>query len=244
MQRLSLFPIVLAATAGIAHAAFIDPALTGNTQYDAWTGLTASNYPGYGSFPGTGAWPAPIVSNTPGSADAYLRKVSNGPGGGPYLAGGSIYFGGFSAEINYEGGTLAVGDTTVVDNLSNVVFQIEIGEAWTYDFHNRQLPVLSFNGGNQQLVANVTLLVDQVHNGTVDMPTGPEDVYINSWLVQWDLSAYAGITDFEISFTGVQHAQLYSLRLDQSDVYAAVVPAPAPLALLSLGGLIATRRRR
>ncbi len=243
MQRESLFSIILLASASIAQAAFIDPGLAGNTQYDGWVGLTASNYPGYGSFPGNGAWPAPIISNTAGSGDAYLRKVSNGPGGGPYLAGGSIYFGGFSAEVNYDGGTLAVGDNTVVDNLSNVVFQIEIGEAWTYDFHNRQLPVLSFNGGSQQLVADVTLLVDQVHNGTVDMPTGPEDVYINSWLVQWDLSAYTGITDFEISFTGVQHAQLYSLRLDQSDVYAAV-PTPASLALLSLGGLIATRRRR
>ncbi len=243
MQRESLFTVVLLASASIAQAAFIDPGLTGNTQYDGWVGLTANNYPGYGSFPGNGAWPAPIISNTPGSGDASLRKVSNGPGGGPYLAGSSIYFGGFSAEVNYDGGTLAVGDTTVVDNLSNVVFQIEIGEAWTYDFYNRQLPVLSFNGGGQQLAATVSILVDQVYNGTVDMPTGPEDVYINSWLVQWDLSAYAGITDFEISFTGVQHAQLYSLRLDQSDVYAAV-PAPASLALLSLGGLVATRRRR
>lgn len=246
MRSRSLVVPFLAITAAGAMGDTIDPALTGNTQHDAWDDITSVNYPGYGSFPGSGAWPAPIASNQPGSGDATIDKVANGSGGGPYPAGGGLYFGGFSSTPNTFGGTLGVRDNTVVSNLSNVVFQVEIGEAWTYDFYNDILPVLSFNGGSQQIAATTSAIVEQIDNGTVDMPTGPETVYINTWLVQWDLSAYAGtITDFEITFSAVQHAQVYSLRLDQSDTFATVnVPAPASLALAALGALTATRRRR
>lgn len=244
--------VALAQAAYVPGAALVNPAISGNTDYDGWIGLASGNYPGYGGFPGTGAWPAAIGSNRtldntfnasePG--DAGFTKLSSGIGGGAFPAGSSIYFGGFSADINYYGGTLAVFDETPVANLQNVIFQIQIGEAWGYDFYDGLLPTLSFNGGEQQLEAGYSTIVEQFYNGTVEMPTGPEDVFINTYLLQWDLSGIdVDITDFSISFAGVQHAQIYSLRLDQSDLFTAV-PTPGSLALFGLGSLLMARRRR
>lgn len=236
----------------VPGVAFVEPALTGSTQYDGWIGLTSVNYPGYGGFPGTAPWPGAIGSNRapdntfnvdePG--DAGLIKVSNGTGGGPYLGAESIYFGGFSGDINNYGGKLAVTDSTPVAGLSNIVFQVQIAEAWTFDFHDGALPVLSYNGGSQQLAATTSLVVEQFFNGTVEMPTGPEDVFINTHLLQWDLTGIGEpITEFRVEFTGVQHAQVHGARLDQSDTYT-IVPAPGAVALLGLGTMAALRRRR
>lgn len=253
LARLALLAgLLIGASAAHATITVSDPVLPGTVSYDGWDNLTAANNPGFPGFPGTGAWPSGgIGSNESGSGDATLVKVSNGTGGGPYPAGGSIYYGGFSAAINNNGGTLAVTDATPLANLTNVVFLIQIGEAWTYDFFNSVLPTLSFNGGSQNLAATDSALVDQLFNGTVTMPTGEEELFINTYLLQWDLSALAGtVTDFAINFTGVQHAQLYALDLYQSDVYASlfdtepVVPEPATLGMIGLGLSMAGLARR
>lgn len=235
----------------IADAAPISVTLGGSTQFDGWNNITAANNPGYPGFPGSGAWPAPIGSNVAGSGDAGLNKTANGTGGGPYPAGAGLYFGGFASTINNNGGTLSVADSTLVSNIKTVVFQLEIGEAWTYDLFNHQLPTLSYNGGTQNLAATYSDKLVQAYNGTVDMPTGPEDVYINLWALQWDLSSIAGpITSLDIRFTGVQHAQGYAMQLDQSDqvhnsaAYAAPVPEPATMAVLGMGAAALLRRRK
>lgn len=245
-------PALLAAAFALAAPAaqadpiaLVDPGLPGVTDYSTWTALTAPNYPGYGGFPGTGAWSQPMAAQA-GGAGAVLTKVSNGTSGGPYPASGSIYYGGFSGDVNNDGGTLAVVDSNAIAGLKQVSFQVQIGEAWTYDFWNRALPTLSYNGGSQNLAATSYSLLEQYFNGTVTMPTGEEAVYINTHLLNWDLSAIAEpITSFSIAFTGVQHAQLYKLRVDESDtVLTAAVPEPSSLAMLACGGVLAMALRR
>jgi PEP-CTERM motif len=225
----------------VPGASIVDPGLSGNIDSDVWTnaGLTGAANPGYGGFPGTSAWPGPIQSSQGG--DAGLVKVANGAGGGVYPISSGLYFGGVSSVGNTLGGTLAVQDATALAGLANVVFQIQIGEALGYDFFNHALPVLSYNGGSQNLAATVWQVTDQTPNGTFPVPGGgTAPIYINTYLLQWDLSGISGITDFSISFSGVQHGQVYALRLDQSDVYgnggtAPAVPEPASLALLGCG---------
>lgn len=240
--------LALVASAGMlsapAHAATVDPGLTGNTQYDGWENLTASNNPGYGGFPGSGAWPSPIGSNAAGSGDAELDKVA----GAAYPASEGLYFGGFSPTPNTEGGTLSVSDSTPVADLEHVVFQVEVGEAFGYDFYNEALPTLSYNGGSQAL-AGTSDMIGQIQDGTFTDPISGEDepVYINTWMTEWDLSSLGAITDFEIAFTPVQHSSVRGVRLDQSDTFtASAVPTPSTLALgvAAFGGLMLRRPRR
>lgn len=229
----------------IPGAALVDPGLSGNTEYAGWVGLTIANYPGYPGFPGSGAWPTPMAANQVGSGDATLNKTANGTGGGPFPASGAIYFGGFSDIVNNDGGTLTVSDTTPVPGLQTVAFQVSIGEAWARDFFNDAQPTLNYNGGAQDLVATSSLLTDQFFNGTVETPTGTENVYINTYLLTWDLSGIGDLFgSIAVKFNGVQHSQVYAMQLDQSDALA--IPEPSSLALAALGaiGLLVAARRR
>ncbi len=261
-------------TLGLAATTFAVPTtremdLLGNRQFDGWatSAIIGSANSGFSGFPGSGVWPRAITSQTVhgihGDGDAGLYKAKNGTGGGPYPAGGSIYFGGFSGDINNDGGTLAVYDSTPIVNVKTVTFQFVIGEAWTYDLWNRADPILKVNGvatnggagGALPTGTPVALTYSEVlereFNGTVEMPSGTENLYNNLRAYQWDLSSIVDpITSFSIEFTGVQHAQLYALQLDQSDAfmnYAAwqqPVPEPATIVALSAGALALMRRRK
>lgn len=218
-----------------APAAPISLTLNGATAYDGWNNLTYANgYSGV-SFPGTGAWKTSggdwtsydpgtgavgaIGSNTGGSGDALLYKIGNGAAGGPYPAGSSIYFGGASAQVNYDGGTLGFADATPLSELKTVAFQVELGEAFGYDFFNHTLPVLTYTteSGTSTITASYSDLISQIYSGSITMPSGLEDIYKNTWGLQYDLSGVSEtILSYQVSFTGVQHAQLYSAQMDQS----------------------------
>ncbi|MFD0893881.1 autotransporter-associated beta strand repeat-containing protein [Luteolibacter ambystomatis] len=228
---------------GNAFAAPVPITLSGQTDYDGWANLTvAGGYTGV-IFPGTAAWKTSggswtsydpgtgavgaIGSNTSASGDAVIYKIANGTAGGPYPAGASIYFGGASATINLAGGTLGFVDKTPVAGLKTVAFQAEIGEAFGYDFHDHAQPVLNYTtaSGTFTLNASHSDLVSQVYSGSAAMPSGMEDIYKNIRGVQFDLSGVSeDILSYEVKFTGVQHAQLYAARIDQSSTaYAASV---------------------
>lgn len=233
---------ITACGATASWAAPIDPALPGVTDYDGWADITSANYDGYGGFPGNSDWPAPIGSNQPGSGDALLTKV-NGPGGGPIPFGTTLYFGGFSNTPNTDGGSLILTDTTPVDGLKTVVFQIDFVGAFGYEFYNNVPPILRINGSTDDLIAVKSLVVSEIDVGTFPNPvTGDlEPLLRRTRLYQWDLSAIAEpITSFEIRFNAVQHTQVHALRLDQSDT----VPEPATVGLLAAAGLMVLARRK
>ena len=108
----------------------------GSSSFDGWNNLNSATFSGYGGFPGSSAWPAPIGSNVGGSADAELSRVAGSPtGGGPFLSSSSIYFGNFAQVPNALGGTLRVADSTPLAGLQTLIFQIQIGEVLGYDFY-------------------------------------------------------------------------------------------------------------
>lgn len=109
---------------------------------------------------GMSPWPGAIPSAVGG--DAGLSKLGNGPAGGAFPFGSSIYFGGVSGTPNSQAATLAVQDATPVGDLANVVLQLQIGEAFGYGFFNRVMPALSYNGGTQNLVATFSVVTDKV----------------------------------------------------------------------------------
>jgi len=239
--------------ASVVNNAWVN--LSSFTDANGVAGLT-----GTGGFPGTTAWSgkASQVDSFAGSVGstlggATLSKLTNGAGGGAYAASGSLYFGGFSADPNVNGGTLRVADATPLAGLENVVFQIGIGEAMTYDFYNELLPTLSYttSAGTFNLAASFTEVLEKFDNGTVVMPTGEETIYINQYAMQWDLSGVSGdILSYSIDFTGVQHAQVYGMTLTQSDAFTQVVALPVPepetyaLMLAGLAGVAFVARRR
>jgi hypothetical protein len=197
--------------------------LSGTTQADGWANLTTANYPGYGTFPGAGAWPAPIGSNTAGSGDADLNKIS----GNGYPAGASIY-------APFTNSVFQVSDGSAVANLETVVFQLQIGTAYGLDLSSA--PTLSYNGGSQALVATYAQLVSSTPNGDF----GGSPTILNVLAYQWDLSGIEGtINSFSVSWAVAPHTQTYGVKLDQGSMMDQVVAVPEPSTYAIAVGLVA-----
>ena len=208
---------------------------SGSSDSDAWVNVNAANFSGYGGFPGSSPWPAPIGSNGVGSGDAVLNRVAGSPtGGGPFLSSSSIYFGNFAQIPNALGGTLRATDLTPLANLKTLVFQIQIGEATGYDLYSA--PTLKINGGSSVVTPLFSGILNRYQSGTFFSPVTEldEPVYVNTRGYQWDVSSLGAVTSFAIDFSGVTHSQIYGLKLDQSSSVfsAALVPEP------NVGGLV------
>jgi len=211
---------------------------SGSSGSDAWVNVNSVNFSGYGGFPGSSPWPAPIGSNGAGSGDAVLNRVAGSPtGGGPFLSSGSIYFGNFAQIPNALGGTLRLTDSTPLADLKTVVFQIQIGEATGYDLYSA--PALKINGGSSIVDPLFSGIINRFQNGTFNSPaTGADEpVYVNTRGYQWDVSSLGAVTSFTIDFSGVTHSQIYGLQLDQSSSFfsTAVIPEPNARVLVLAG---------
>jgi len=211
---------------------------SGSSGTDGWVNVNSLNFSGYGGFPGSSAWPAPIGSNGIGSGDADLSRVAGSPsGGGPFLSSTSIYFGNFAQIPNALGGTLRVSDSTPLANLKTLVFQIQIGEATGYDLYSA--PALKINGGSSVVNPLFSGILNRFQSGTYPSPaTGlDEPVYVNTRGYQWDVSSLGTVTSLAIDFSGVTHSQIYGLQLDQSSsVFStAVIPEPNVIGLVLAG---------
>jgi hypothetical protein len=208
-----------------------------------------------GGFPGVTMWTPKSSQSGSTESNTKLVKVSNGAGGGPYAAGSSIYYGGFSFDPNTNGGTLALNASTPLDGLKTVIFQIQIGEAQTYDFYNHALPTLTYtltgDATLHTLAAAASSNFHKLNTGSVEMPTGTEPIYVNSYAMWFDFSAVVGaVESFSVSWTGVQHGQLYGTSIQQdkvaltSSILPAAVPEPSAILLGGVGFLFLLRRRK
>lgn len=244
-----IFWIVGLAGAGMSQLRVVDFG-TGTSETDGWANINSVNFSGYGGFPGSSAWPAPIGSNFAGSGDADLYRVAGSPtGGGPFLSSSSIYFGNFAQVANALGGTLRVSDSTPVANLNTLVFQIQIGEVMGYDFYNPSgAPALKVNGGSTAVSPLYSGVLDRYQSGTFLSPaTGnDEPVFVNTWGYQWDVSSFGPISSFSIDFSGVTHSQVYALQLDQGTAQfnVAMIPEPGVSWMLLSGACWSLVRRR
>ena len=208
---------------------------SGSSASDGWVNVNSANFSGYGGFPGSSAWPAPIGSNGIASGDADLSRIAGSPtGGGPFLSSTSIYFGNFAQVPNALGGTLRVSDSTPLANLKTLVFQIQIGEATGYDLYSA--PALKINGGSSIVNPLFSGILNRFQSGTFPSPaTGlDEPVYVNTRGYQWDISSLGAVTSFAIDFSGVTHSQIYGLQLDQSSSVFSTAVIPEP----NVGGLV------
>lgn len=245
-----LIPLALAACVSCLHSqTFIDPGFTGTTQFDGWENLNATNFPGYGGYPGSAAWPSPIGSNVAGSGSGELNKTA---GNGYPLAGSSGNFiyvtqsGAGTSDPDVAVGSFSVSDSNVVTGLQNVFFQTLMGAALQIggeyvEFASGIYPVLNYNGGSQGLMATFTNLFWE---GEIEADQGEGYGYLRGF--QWNLSEILDpISSISITWSNTNHAQIYGLQLNQSDVYSAV-PEPSTWALLGLSALmlIVWQRRR
>lgn len=234
MSKRAAVLLAMAIPAAASQAAFISPALTGTTEYEGWANLTASNIPGYGSFPGAAPWPAPIASNEPGSAGkAALDKVS----GNAYPAGSSIY-------APFTDTTFSIESTAASGfDINTIVFQIDIGPG-NGGVHLSAAPTLNYNGGSQALAADFTGQsagafpfvnpIDPTQAGTTTI-----------FQFQWDLSGIVdNVQTYEIVYADGEHSQTYALQVDTGGTFVQAIPEPGSLALLAVGSVLVARRRR
>jgi len=228
MKHLALTTaLTLSCAAPQTLAAITAPGLTGTTAYDEWDDLTAASFAGYGSFvTASNPWPAPMGSNAVGSGDAEFNKTS----GSGYAASGSMYSPG--------GGSFAVSDPTALNGVETVALQIVMGLSPTVG------PSLTANSDQAvELLGSVN--AGEFFIGQVDTGQGLVDVFAQSVLYQWDLTSVVNpVTDFSIAFDIPAHAQIYAIRLDQSNTFTALVPEPATLVSIGLLTLVSARRRR
>ena len=234
---------IVASTTAIASGQFIDPNLSGDTQFDGWDTLNrslpqiADNDAAWPTFPGATPWPEGIGSYlTFGTADRSDDDVTgdavfNKTSGFGYPAGFSIY------ASPFGNGTFEVADNTVVSNIETVVFQIEIGTGSAPTALSGD-PTLTINGTTQVALFNDFLL----SSGVSDTGFGPVNVDARAY--QWDLRGLGPITSFAVDFAPAgTSTTITALQLDQGNVFTAI---PAPGAALTVGaaGVIAARRRR
>ncbi|RYD38062.1 MAG: PEP-CTERM sorting domain-containing protein [Verrucomicrobiaceae bacterium] len=236
---------------------------SGNSTFAIWNTMNAyhatanpNGLVGTGSFPGSTLWAPQAAQQGSTQTNTTLVKIDNGVGGGPYAASGSVYYGGFSGTPNLDGGTLSLNTSAPLAGLKTAIFQIQIGEAATYDFFNHELPTLTYKLADDTtlytLAASASSNYHKLDNGTIAMPTGDEPLYINSYALWFDFTPVSGtIENFSVSWTGVQHAQLYGVSLQQDSASAsssilppAAVPEPSALLLGSIGALFLLRRRK
>lgn len=230
-------------------------------------GNGSSYVPGYDSYGISNGLSSfnPDGTKKTGATWKKANGTTGADGYGPIPSGDSLYAISFSNDPNVRQGTVGVFEAAPVAELKSVVFQVELGSANGYDFWNHSVDGLADNlavgpldsstafpqirltladSSEVTLAADFAQLTTKGFNGMIQMPTGPDGaledqpIYINLYGFQWDLSAYTGVQSFNITWSDVEHSQLYAFQLDQSSEFNQVVgavPEPSTWAMAVLG---------
>lgn len=204
----SLFAITGLAQANTTAATFSD--INHSASFDGWNDLkrplTKNDLlAGYGS-------------NVVSSGDAVLTLVS-----GPYYPAGSGLYNGGDTTTSY----LTFTDTSVINNLDSIVFQVQLG---VYTI----MPTvsLSYNGGTQNIAASL-------------LSTNTDASYQS---YTWDLAALTiPVTSYSVNFSIGGHSQALAFQVDQVASVSAVPEADSyAMMMLGLGvmGFVARRRNK
>lgn len=101
-------------------------------------------------------------------------------------------------------------------------------------------PLLSFNGGSQNITAGYFATVGLETRTTV---MGDQSYTGDAW--QWDLSAYGDdIRSVSIVVPLSVHTSVAAIRVDSAGIYTQAIPEPSAVTLCGLAGLLAFCRRR
>ncbi|BCU78172.1 hypothetical protein llg_28870 [Luteolibacter sp. LG18] len=168
------------------------------------------------------------------------RTADAGSDAGSFTIGAPGYqasVGTYSYSTDYS---ITVTQTSTFD-LQTAVFQVDIAMNPAYTLPYGTGPLLSYNGGTQNLAASLFTT-----NGTENRNTsfGPMTYTGGAW--QWDLSSIGEeITSLTITMPVSVHSSISAARIDSGSSNLAVVPEPSMgfLALLG-GGMLVARRRR
>jgi PEP-CTERM motif len=194
------------------HAAVIaDITLTGGQNTTVWTNLKNTNV-GLAAASGTGA------------------ATVQAPG---YQAGVGLY----SFSTSYS---CTVTQAASFD-MNTVVFQADLAPNPDFPIPFSGGPLLSFNGGSQNIAASYFQIQGSESRIT---SFGPQTYSGAAW--QWDLSGYSEVIN---SVSIVQpfsvHTAVAGMRIDGGGTFTSVIPEPSAVGLAGLAaGLLAFRRQR
>ncbi len=143
----------------------------------------------------------------------------------------------YSFSSTYSG---TVAQTSVFD-IQNVIFQADVAPNPDFAIPFSGGPLLSFNGGSQNIAADYF-----ANNGSEFRTTtfGPQTYIGAAW--QWDLSAFGDtITSVSILSPYSVHTSVAGLRVDTAAAMTSPIPEPSVIGLSGLAcGLAVLRRRR
>ncbi|MEO0795583.1 MAG: PEP-CTERM sorting domain-containing protein [Verrucomicrobiota bacterium] len=225
---------LLALLSGSTAFATLNIGLPNGSTTESWSDLNSTNYTvedGYNTIGNFDAgWSTAIASDT-GTATFDKLAGTNG-----YPASSSIYnFEDFAPPFS-EPGVYFITEASPIAGLETVVFQTDT----VFSDPFPQLPVLSYNGGSQELSADLTDTTVGGFNFAGDQS--------QNLSFQWDLSSVGeSITDFVIQWQSPNHTANFQMQLDQGDTFVGVIPEPSHYVLLTslcAGTLLMLRRKR